>query len=852
MSKIIYQRKIEDLLPVLWYGQRVPDKFVAIYKVIASQLGVEVADILSQPQLSESSYEGKSMATWLSKHATGAMTSIATLGDSEKQMALDLLNQRLDQIQKLGQKLLLSEKEENVKWGQLILKAIVFPSLEFVFYSNSTVIISFWGFEKQSGPTGSSSYVLERESSALDLDSSSTVKNDDVYPGQLEEDASPTSALDDKYNSSLDHKDENRVIASEKDGKESSSTENIISQTQLKEQRESPPSKNPNRFWWLLLLLLLPFFWYLWNKAEKQQETPKSTGQLLIPIEADKIIISKDSVRYIVSDRLNIALHGDNRDLESFAKELKKQYPTESIEIIYQDEKTARLQIQVPESELEAVKNSLESKMSGYDLLIWHESIFKSNSTSPDPGLSDIQKSWYFNEVQAQDAWKITKGNPDIVIAILDSGFDVEHPELKSKVFKPWDVISRSSDIQLHPEYSIHGTHVASIASGESDNGLGVSGIAPHCKIMPIKVADYNGTMATSYVIDGFLYAINNGAHVINMSLGLHVNPNLQYYPEEHQMAIIRNQFKEEEAFWNQLFSIAAGQNVAVVLAGGNQNILIGIDPMDRSDYPIKVSATAQGGIKAAFSNWGYMSDVSAPGENIFNAIPNKTFDFLNGTSMAAPIVAGATALIKSNHPDFTPSEIKALLKNTGISAYSPNGQHIGNIIQINDALLAAKNGNTPKADCNDIQSRIDSLTQEINRLRRECLTPIKVDTMHIPSIGSANPQLIQGRWKSSSPLVNDRTEENIELYFDFELGNSGRITLVEQDGTICEANINWTIDNNLLVFNQLQNAICEDDRSYSKYSFSCQPDKRGNALCVAKRTNKSGEIVDFTLIRIK
>lgn len=883
MANIILETKITNLSPTLWYGQNAVDKYNAIIKVISAKIGDEYASIFSQPQLSESALKGYSTARWLSNHIGSNAQRFTDLDQNTYQNAIKILQKKLDKVTSFGNTLLLSEKDENVKWGQLILKIVTYPDESYLYYENGKVAITAWGFKLNDPSLAITGYSREFANKEINTPKS-------VSESELKHEPEPSPK---EVNNEIDKVEVDQTLNEEKLARENkgglsivdneepplNSSESPEKADELKvEQEEVIEHENEdqkirdedsastdeiektsliNKYrWWLLLLLLLLLgallFFIFYKPIGSGDIPPQEVGQVIKPIDPVTIITSPDSITNIVSDRLNVALHGQNKDIDIFCKNFKKLYPSSDYSVIYKDPKTARVQIQVPSEELSSIKNSLESKMSGYQLLIWHESIFQKNAKFNDPGFLDNNKSWYFDEVQAKEAWDITQGDEDVVIAVLDSGFDLNHPELINKVYKPWDVTTRSSTIIYNSKHSMHGTHVASISAANADNKTGVSGIAPKCKIMPVKVGDSNGTLASSYVVDGFLYALNNGADVINMSLGLYVHPSIEKLPEEAQREIIRNNFKDEEEFWNLLFDIALANNVAVVLAGGNQNVLIGIDPLDRSNYPIRVSATDVKGTKASFSNWGDYSDISAPGDKIYNAVGDGTYGFLSGTSMAAPIVSGAVGLLKSVKQDLRASDIKHILKSTGKVAFAPSDRRIGNIIQIKDALLYAQTGTLPSADCTDIQDKIDSLNREIEKLKLECGGNTQVDTLQFPKAFPKSDDFAKGRWKSTSTLLNTISLEPVELYFDFYGKNEGNLTLVEKKGTICRADLEVSISNSQLIFDQTKAAICDNNSTYNSYKFSCKSNNQGTAVCIAKNKATNKNDVEFLLVKIR
>lgn len=278
-----------------------------------------------------------------------------------------------------------------------------------------------------------------------------------------------------------------------------------------------------------------------------------------------------------------------------------------------------------------------------------------------------------------------------MVVAVLDNGFDIGHIELKNRIAVKYNAVDGSTDVS--PDNSSkgssdHGTHVASTVAGNINNNAGTSGIAPKVSIMAIKVADSNGMMSSSYIINGLLYAAKNGADVINMSIGMYFDSTLKYLPPSLQEEMVKNSFKDEEALWRELFGYIEKRKVTCVMAAGNQKVVIGLDPMNRSGSTIIVSATNQNGIATDFSNFGSRSTISAPGKGIYNAVPGDNYASLDGTSMACPIVSGAVALVKSIKPDLPNNSIISLLKSTAIGKDSS----IGPLIQVDRFLTGAKN----------------------------------------------------------------------------------------------------------------------------------------------------------------
>lgn len=420
---------------------------------------------------------------------------------------------------------------------------------------------------------------------------------------------------------------------------------------------------------------------------EFQDILPPNQGEMP-PFDSTKII-RRPGNPVIISNRLNILMEDENKSIMDLAKDFKAKYPSYKYKVVYYDDVVKRIQIEVPPEERENIKLEIPGKFTpNYKLFVFDESLFEGGRTPNDAAFSSADKSWYLKAINAPKAWDISLGSDKITIAVVDNGFSLKHPELKNKVVMPFNVWTHSKEI--FSQRVDHGTHVAGTALAEMDNQLGLSGIAPKCAFMPIQVANSQGLMTTTSILDGVLYALYQGADVINVSLGMQFTGPM---PESVQQNLQNNHFKEEERLWNKVMQISSKHNAIVVVAAGNENILAGVNPMSRPKNFIVVSAVDKNSRnieKARFSNYGEYSTVSAPGVDIYSSVGNDSYQMMKGTSMAAPIVTGAIALMKSLKPNITAEQITCVLKSTGIPAKG----EIGNFIQLDKALQKVKSGN--------------------------------------------------------------------------------------------------------------------------------------------------------------
>lgn len=282
-----------------------------------------------------------------------------------------------------------------------------------------------------------------------------------------------------------------------------------------------------------------------------------------------------------------------------------------------------------------------------------------------------VTNQWYLSTYGVNQLWsKPIVNNVRPVIAVLDTGVDITHPDLVDNIwtnerevngeqgydndnngFKNdehgWDFINQTGNIR---DFNMHGTHVAGIAAA-SNNGLGIIGANPLAYIMPITVMQSDGTGDVATIIRGIDYAIANGATILNLSLGTYANS-----------SALRQAL--ERAYQSAVIVAAAGNDGMQILRVCDPYKPYG--PMFPAAYSfvLGVQATSQLGGLAGFSNYdcdgpnysssstyqdpdGFNYELKAPGVNMLSTVPGGNYKVLNGTSMAAPLVAGAISALK-------------------------------------------------------------------------------------------------------------------------------------------------------------------------------------------------------------
>ena len=248
-------------------------------------------------------------------------------------------------------------------------------------------------------------------------------------------------------------------------------------------------------------------------------------------------------------------------------------------------------------------------------------------------------------------AWNYTMGSNGIKIAVVDSGVLATHPEFAGRVLPGYDFVNNDTDAT--DDFG-HGTHVAGIIAAGANNGIGMVGVCPNCSIIPVKVLNESNQGTWSAVAAGILFAVDAGANVINLSLG--GSTDSQVVADAVHYATVHN--------------------VLVVAAAGNVRSNEPFYPA-ALDEVVGVAATRNDDTIWSLSNYGYFVEVSAPGYAVYSTYNNLGntyggYNYMSGTSMAAPHVAGLAGLLFSQNPNLTIPQGRSLLQSTSVDLGDP------------------------------------------------------------------------------------------------------------------------------------------------------------------------------------
>jgi len=246
---------------------------------------------------------------------------------------------------------------------------------------------------------------------------------------------------------------------------------------------------------------------------------------------------------------------------------------------------------------------------------------------------------WGIDRIDADVAWEVYTGNA-VKVAIIDTGVDTDHPDLRANIKGGINTINPRKTYQ---DDNGHGTHVAGII-GAVNNNIGVVGTAPQVQIYAVKALDRNGSGYLSDIIEGLQWAINNNIQVINMSLGTST---------------------DNQSFHDAIKAVYNAGIIQVAAAGNDGSADNSVNYPAKYPETIAVSAIDSSGQIASFSSRGPEVAVAAPGVDVNSTWNTGFYKAISGTSMAAPHVTGTAALVISARGLMTPDNMKAYLKST-------------------------------------------------------------------------------------------------------------------------------------------------------------------------------------------
>ena len=252
---------------------------------------------------------------------------------------------------------------------------------------------------------------------------------------------------------------------------------------------------------------------------------------------------------------------------------------------------------------------------------------------------------WHHTKINSPGAWDIERGDGNMIVAIIDTGVDGNHPDLAANMVPGWNTYSNNSDTS---DWDDHGTAIAGAAAGVGNNGTGIAGVAMNVKIMPMRINDPAIGVWGSYseISEALNWSRNNGARVASIS----------YCP-----IMSSTVSSAASAFRN------AGGIVMTCAANNSVNEGIAENPA-----LVVVSATEQNDVKTSWSSYGDFVDITAPGQNIYTTRRGGTYWWTYGTSLSTPLVAGLAALVLSVNPALSPNDVEEIIETSAVDLGEP------------------------------------------------------------------------------------------------------------------------------------------------------------------------------------
>jgi len=294
---------------------------------------------------------------------------------------------------------------------------------------------------------------------------------------------------------------------------------------------------------------------------------------------------------------------------------------------------------------------------------------------TPNDPLANPANQYHLLNINCFNGWDIDKGDSSIVIGITDTGTDPTHPDLFNNIkrnyadvndgidndadgfidnYMGWDLGENDKDATFNA--NAHGVHVSGLAAASADNNLGGAGTGFNCKFLPVKIADASGALTQAY--EGIKYAADHGCQIINCSWG----------------------GGGSSQFGQDIINYATiNKNALVVCAAGNNGVDGDFFPA-AYNYVLSVANISQNDVKFSNSNYGYMVDVAAPGDNVNSTWPGSFYITTSGTSMSSPIVAGAAGIVKNHFPSYNGLQVGERLKVTADNIYAANPSYINKL----------------------------------------------------------------------------------------------------------------------------------------------------------------------------
>lgn len=810
--KIILKEPARSLQPIYWYGEAVHSKYDQILTFLESRGRPDLAARLAKPVLPEEADEGPTGGEirWLSDQVS-APVPISEIDPGRRRAVEDRVAAWLNEVTELSKTLQREPDSEVAAYGELLGLTVEIPDLEHVLVEGERFAITGWGF-KSSEPARRDF----RLTKALGIGSGA---------------------------------------GGTKQGKGSGKPKGI------KGGITGGGGEGPKgwRRWleggrrWLVpvmaaipvLVMLGLLVWWLSSDPLPPPGLKLEKG----PVETKRNEFGQE----VVAGRLLVMLT-ESTPAEEFMRAVQSDSPGHGIEFEGFDSDLGLLQVGFTDEDEQEVREYFRSRpevisVSSDPIHVPEVSVNDPALLQPREGRSGYRSGWELRAVGALDAWDAGTGSGSVRVAIIDARLDAEHPELSGRVSETLWLPGNTPDLPAPSEENFHGLHVSGTALGALGNGRGSAGLCPDCTGILIDVMTTDGKMPASHIVKAVSLASRLGADVINMSLSLKLDPLKDVPPArvDEVMARLEPFLSQQAEIWDRLFKRVTDAGALVVASAGNDNGPVAGNPKARAQDAVIVGAVAANGRRASFSNYGSLVTVSAPGVQVYSAGPGGDYSFLDGTSMAAPIVAGAAGLLRSLDPELGPRDVRRILVATAREVPpDAKGRRIGPVIDLAAAVKAVQ----PSAEacsCEDLLRRLEQIERRLGG-GESAESP----RLSVPSTPPDDFAFAEGEWVATELLY--RTTDRVPgvLWFRFLEDGSGRWGWEFEDGT-CEGPASLTMEGPELVV-RTEDAPCEGPAelaAITAYVFRCGPSSVGApARCSGQSAEDGSNPVQFELVK--
>lgn len=259
------------------------------------------------------------------------------------------------------------------------------------------------------------------------------------------------------------------------------------------------------------------------------------------------------------------------------------------------------------------------SEVTGPECLVLESYLSSENIAEQSLWETDAPTLWLAPYIAGMQALTVAADRPAVIVAVLDTGIDKHHEDLNGAVLAEINF----TDSPTADDICGHGTHVAGIIAAGNDNGIGIDGIAPDCRLINVKVADDRGRCRLSEMAEGIVWAVDNGALVLNISI----------------------EMEESSEILQEAIDYAWESGAVIIAAAGNGGSSLPVYPAGY-DNCISVTAFKDDGELAPLANYGDWVDAAAPGYNIYSTLPDDDYGCKHGTSFATAYISGLSALL--------------------------------------------------------------------------------------------------------------------------------------------------------------------------------------------------------------